>query len=214
MTADPRVSVYVAEDHPLFLAGITQAIKGRADLQFVGSSMLGREALEAIRGRVPDVVVLDLRLPDLDGRAVLDAITRDELGTRVLVLSAHVESELVYEALAAGARGFLSKLTSEQAVCDAIVAVSRGETVIPQELQSGLVAQIRDRHAAERPRLTDREQAILAMLADGLTAPKIAEQLHLSPATVRTHLQSLYDKLGVGTQAAAVAVAIRQGLVD
>jgi two-component system nitrate/nitrite response regulator NarL len=132
----------------------------------------------------------------------------------VLILSAHDESHLVYEAHAAGASGFLSTLTPEATVCDGIAAVARGESVLPQELQPGLLAEIRGRHEADRPRLTDREQEILRLLADGLSAPRIAEALHLSPATVRTYLQGLYEKLGVSTQAAAVAVAMRQGLLE
>lgn len=214
MTRDARVSVYIAEDHPLFLDGLTHAIKGRPDLEFVGSSRDGRQALSDLRALHPDVVVLDLRMPELDGHAVLNAMDRDGLNTKALVLSAHVESHLIYETLEAGASGFLSKLTDEQTVCDAIAAVARGDSVLPQELQPGLLAEIRQRRAEDRPRLTEREQAILVLLADGLTAPKIAEMLHLSPATVRTHLQNLYEKLDVSTQAAAVAVAMRQGLLE
>jgi two-component system nitrate/nitrite response regulator NarL len=214
MTPDQRVSVWLAEDHPLFLNGLTLAVKARPDLLFAGSSTDGRDALAQVRERQPQVLVLDLRLPQLDGHAVLNAITRESIPTRVLVLSAHVESHLVYEALAAGASGFLSKLTPESTVCDGIAAVARGDSVLPQELQPGLLAEIRGRREAERPRLSEREQAVLKLLADGLSAPRIAETLHLSPATVRTYLQNLYEKLGVSTQAAAVAVAMRQGLLE
>jgi two-component system nitrate/nitrite response regulator NarL len=212
--ADRRVSVWLAEDHPLFLNGLTLAVKARPDLEFAGSSTDGREALARVREARPDVLVLALRLPELDGAAVLNAISREELPTKVLVLSAHVESHLVYDALAAGASGFLSKLTPEQVVCDGIAAVARGESVLPQELQPGLLAEIRGRREADRPRLSEREQEILRLLAEGLSAPHNAQTLHLSPATVRTYLQSLYEKLDVSTQAAAVAVAMRQGLLE
>src|SRR3712207_2424854 len=98
-----RVTVYVAEDHPLFRKALVAAIKRRPDLEHTGSAATGREALEAIRAEAPDVLVLDMRLPDLDGQSVLNAITRDGLGTKVLVVSGHIEGNVVYDALAAGA---------------------------------------------------------------------------------------------------------------
>lgn len=214
MNAGPRLTVVLAEDQPLFLRGLTLAVKARGTLELVGSAADGRRALELVREQQPDVLVLDLGLPLLDGRAVLEAVARDALPTRVLVLSAQVESGLVYDTLAAGASGFLSKLTPEAAVCDAIVAIARGESVLPRELQAGLLAEIRARRPDGPPPLTEREQAVLALLAAGLTAPRISEELHLSPATVRSHLQRLYEKLGVSTQAAAVAAALRQGLIE
>lgn len=214
MGDSPRITVYVADDHPLFLAGVVRAIKERPDLELVGCSVDGRQALEGITALKPAVAVLDLRMPGLDGMAVLNAIIRDELPTRVLVLSAHVESTLVFDSLAAGASGFKSKMAGDQAVCEAIVAIARGEPVLPQELQPGLLDEIRHRRVRDRVRLTSRELEILRLLAEGLAAPRIAEELHLSPATVRSHLQNLYEKLEVSTQAAAVAAAMRQGLLE
>jgi two-component system nitrate/nitrite response regulator NarL len=209
-----RVTVYVADDHPLFLDGLAKAIRARPELELVGSSDDGRVALSDIVDLAPAVAVLDLRMPTLDGLRVLNALRRDGLPTAALILSAHVESTVVYEALAAGARGYLSKLTSEQAVCEAIAAVARGETVLPPEVQPALLDEIRRRGTPDRPLLTDREHEVLRLLADGSAVPRIADQLHLSPATVRTHLQNLYEKLGVSSQAAAVASAMRLGLLE
>jgi len=152
-----RVTVYVADDHPLFLDGLTKAIRARPELELVGSSDDGRVALSDIVDLAPAVAVLDLRMPTLDGLRVLNALRRDGLPTAPLILSAHVESTLVYEALAAGARGYLSKLTSEQAVCEAIGAVARGETVLPPEVQPALLEEIRRRGTPDRPLLSDRE---------------------------------------------------------
>ncbi len=209
-----RVTVYVADDHPLFLDGLAKAIRARPELELVGASDDGRVALSDIAELAPAVAVLDLRMPTLDGLRVLNALRRDGLPTAALILSAHVESTLVYEALAAGARGYLSKLTSEQAVCEAIGAVARGETVLPPEVQPALLDEIRRRGTPDRPLLSEREHEVLCLLADGSAVPRIAEQLHLSPATVRTHLQNLYEKLGVSSQAAAVASAMRLGLLE
>ena len=213
MPAD-RVTVYVAEDHPLFRKALIAAIKHRPDLAFVGSAAAGRPALEDIRTLSPDVLVLDMRLPDIDGLTVLNAITRDGLTTKVLVVSAHIESNIVYEALETGAAGFMSKLTDEQEVCDAIVTVARGDPVLPGELQAGVLEEIRARRDPGWPRLTDRELVIVRLLASGYTPPGIADELQISAATVRSHLQSLYAKLEVSTQAAAVAAAMRAGLLE
>ena len=209
-----RVSVYVADDHPLFLTGLTTAVRERPELELVGSSDDGRVALDEITALKPAVAVLDLRMPTLDGLRVMNALRRDGSTTAALILSAHVESSLVYEALAGGARGYLSKLAGEQAVCEAIVAVARGDTVLPPEIQPHLLEEIRRRGTPDRPLLSDREREVLRLLADGSAVPVIAEQLHLSPATVRTHLQNLYEKLGVSSQAAAVASAMRLGLLE
>ena len=209
-----RVTVYVAEDHPLFRKALVAAIKHRPDLEFVGSADGGRLALEEIRALHPDVLVLDMRLPDIDGQSVIAAIARDGLDTKVLVVSAHIESNVVYEALQAGAAGFISKLTDEQDICDAIVTVARGDVVLPRELQAGILGEIRARRDPGWPRLTDRELVVVRLLAAGHTAPAIADELQLSAATVRSHLQSLYSKLEVSTQAAAVAAAMRAGLLE
>ena len=146
---------------------------------------------------------------------MLEAVKRDRLGTRVILLSAHVGSEVVYQAVAAGASGYLSKEAEAGQICDAVVAVARGETVLAPQIQAALAGEIQ-RHAdlRERPALSEREREVLVRIADGLSAPEIGAQLHLSPATVKTHLQSLYDKLGVSERAAAVAEAMRRGLLE
>ena len=134
--------------------------------------------------------------------------------TRVVLLSAFVDSALAYRALGVGAAGYLSKDSTGERICDAIAAVSRGETVLDPEVQAGVAHEIRLRVEDERPALTSREREILRLTADGCSAPQIAERLYLSPNTVRTHLQHLYDKLGVSDRAAAVAEAMRQRLLE
>ena len=117
-------------------------------------------------------------------------------------------------ALRAGARGYLTKDADASELCDAISAVARGRTVLAPQLQAGIAGEIRLRAVHERPFLSDRESEILKLVADGLTAPEIGRRIHLSTATIKTHLQHLYDKLGVSERAAAVAVAMRRGLVE
>jgi len=191
-----------------------EAVRARAELEFVAEAATGRAALEEIRRSRPDVAVLDMRMPDLDGSGVLNAVTREELPTRVLFLTAHVDSAAAYEAIGAGAAGYLAKEADGDALCDAIAAVARGETVLASEIQGGIAREIQMRTAEERPVLSPRELEILGLTADGHSAPDIAEKLVLSPATVRTHLQHIYEKLGVSDRAAAVAEAMRRGLVE
>lgn len=210
-----RVSVMVADDHPLFRDGIARAVRDRPDLQLVGEAGSGREALELIRELRPAVAVIDLSLPELDGLEVLNAIRRDDLPTRTLILSASTEGELVHQAVASGASGYLSKSATRADVCDAVAAIARGEMVLDPALQTALLAQVRARGVDDtRPVLTAREREILVLMADGLSAPAIGERLYLSPATVKTHMGHMYEKLGVSDRAACVAEAMRRGLLE
>jgi two-component system nitrate/nitrite response regulator NarL len=200
-----RVRVFVADDHPMFRSAVVDAVKRRPELEFVGDAADGRAALEAIRAELPDVAVLDVRMPLLDGPGVLNAVVRDGLPTRVLLLTAEADAARVYDALGAGAAGCLLKDADAGALCDAILAVGRGETVLAPGVHSAVAREIRLRSADDRPILSPREREILGFIAEGLSAPAIAERLTLSPATVRTHLQHLYDKLGVSDRANASA---------
>jgi two-component system nitrate/nitrite response regulator NarL len=209
-----RISVVVADDHPVYREGIVRAFKERPDLELLGEAATGREALEMVRALGPDVAVLDMKMPDLDGRQVLGAIRRDVLPTRVIFVSAYVDSELVYAALGTGASGYLSKDATRQEICDAVVAVARGDAALARAVHDGLVREIQLRSTPDAPALSTREHEILELTADGLSAPEIGRRLYLSPATVKSHLQHLYGKLGVSDRAAAVAEAMRRGLLE
>lgn len=210
-----RVSVVVADDHPLFREGIERAVRERPDLQLVGAAADGREALAQIRELTPQVAVLDVRLPDLDGLQVLNAVVRDGLPTRVLFLSASGDPEVVYRAVQGGAAGYFRKEADRDAILNGIAAVASGRTAIEPELQAGVFDQIRLRGTSEeRPILTAREREVLALMADGLSGPQIAQRLIVAPPTVKTHQARLYEKLGVSDRAAAVAEAMRRGLLE
>lgn len=214
-TRPRRVSVLVADDHPLYREGIVRAVKDRPDLELVGEAADGREALDRIKELTPDVAVLDIRMPELEGTQVLSALRRDGVATEVLFLSAFMESELAYKTVAEGAKGYLSKESSRQEICDAIITVARGGTALAAEVQAGLAQEIQDRERSDgRPNLTPRETQVLSMIAEGMSAPEIAKRIHLSPTTVKTHLHTLYEKLGVSDRAAAVAEAMRRGLLE
>jgi len=214
-TKPERVTVVVADDHPIYREGIVRAINERPDLDLVGEAADGRQALDQIQELSPQVAVLDIRMPGLDGTQVLSAMRRDGLETEVLFLSAFMEPELAYRTVASGARGYLSKESSRHEVCEAIVTIARGGTALAAEAQAGLAREIQERErTGGRPQLTDREQEVLNFVAEGLSAPDIGKQIHLSTTTVKSHLHSLYEKLGVSDRAAAVAEAMRRGLLE
>jgi two-component system nitrate/nitrite response regulator NarL len=209
------VRVIVADDHPIYREGIVRAVNERDDLELVAEASEGNEALEAIRRLQPDVAVLDIRMPGLDGTQVLGKMRGDGIESQVLFLSAFLEPELAYRTVAAGARGYLSKESSRQQICDAIATVARGETAFAREVEEGLRSAV-ERRGLEgvAPELTPREQDVLRLIADGATVAEIANRIHLGTATVKTHLRTLYDKLGVSDRAAAVAEAMRRGILE
>ena len=147
-----RIGVVVADDHPLFREGLERAVRGRPELELLWAAGEGREALERIRVLAPDVAVLDVRLPGLDGFEVLNALVRDGSGTRVVFLSATAEQELVYRAVQAGARGYFRKETDREAILDGINAVAHGRTALDPELQAGVLEQIRLRRPSRTVR--------------------------------------------------------------
>ena len=213
-TKTRRVRIYVADDHPLYREGVVRAIKERPDFELVGEAGDGKQALSDIERLKPDVAVLDVKMPGVDGIRVLNAVERDGIETRVVFLSAYLDSAVVYRALAAGAAGYLSKDSNRQSICDAVAAVARGDAVFAPEIQGGIAREIRMRENDGRPTLTPREREILNLTAEGCTAPEIGRRLYLSPTTVKTHLQHLYEKLGVSDRAAAVAEAMRRVLLE
>jgi two-component system, NarL family, nitrate/nitrite response regulator NarL len=211
-----RTSVVIADDHPLYAQALARVVKQRPDLELVGQFERGREALEGVRDLRPDVALVDVRMPELDGIQLANAVARDELSTRVLLISGEGAAPNAYEAIGAGAAGYISKLAKPDEIGDAIQTVARGGTILSGEVQTALAGEVRQRSATERggPSLSPREREILGMIAEGESAPGIANRLHLAPTTVRTHLQHLYEKLGVSDRAAAVATAMRLGLVE
>lgn len=206
--------MYIAEDHPVFQEAVARAIKARPEFELAGTAADGRTALEEIRVRPPGVALLDLRLPGLDGLEIVRAIQRESLPTRVVVLSADSSRTYVYDALKLGAAGFLTKAATLNEICDTLAAVARGETVLSPDIQSGLVSELRDRDQPARSLLSEREAQVLRLIAEGLSGPEIGARLYISSSTVKTHVKSVLEKLGVNDRAAAVAEAMRRGLID
>lgn len=208
------VRVLVADDHPVFREGMVRALQASGGAEVVAEAGDGRTALATIAAEQPDVALLDYRLPELDGIDVVRAVVRDGLPTRVLMLSAHDESSVVYEALQAGACGYLLKEATREEIVAAVFAVARGESVLPAEVAAGLVGEIRLRSPSSAPVLTDREREIMRLIAAGRSSAEIAETLFIGVTTVKTHTQHVFEKLGVSDRAAAVAEALRRRLIE
>jgi two-component system, NarL family, nitrate/nitrite response regulator NarL len=160
------------------------------------------------------VAVLDRSLATVSGDQILRAVGRDGLGTRVILIAGEPAARVVYSAIANGAAGYLTTDADARQLCEAISAVARGRTVLAPELQAGVAGEIRLRELEYRPLLSDRERQTLKLVAEGLSAPQIGRRLHVSTGTVKTHLAHLYEKLGVKERAAAVAEAMRRGLLE
>ncbi|SLI87836.1 Possible nitrate/nitrite response transcriptional regulatory protein NarL (LuxR family) [Mycobacteroides abscessus subsp. bolletii] len=207
------VRVVVGDDHPLFREGVVRALTASGQITVVAEAENGAGALELIREHRPDVALVDYRMPELDGTQVAAAVRRDELPTRVL-LSAHDDAAIVYRALEEGAAGFLSKESTRTELVGAVLDCARGRDVVAASLTAGLAGEIRKRTQPAGPSLSTREREVLRMIAAGQTVPAIARALFLAPSTVKTHVQRLYEKLGVGDRAAAVAEAMRRGLLE
>ena len=209
-----KVRVVVADDHPLFREGLVRALTGSGLVEVVGEAEDGPSALALIKEHAPQVALLDHQMPGMDGGQVAAAAQRDELPTRVLLVSANNDPAIVYHALQQGAAGFLPKESSRSEIVNAVIDCAEGRDVVAPALASGLAMEIRRRAEPTGPTLSAREREVLNLIAEGNSIPMIAKQLFLAPSTVKTHVQRLYEKLGVSDRAAAVAEAMRRRLVE
>jgi two-component system nitrate/nitrite response regulator NarL len=209
-----KVRVVVGDDHPMFRDGVVRALVSSGSIDVVAEAADGLAALEAIRTHLPQVALLDYRMPGMDGAEVAAAVQRDELPTRVLLVSAHDESEIVFRALQEGAAGFLPKESSRSELVNAVLDCAKGRDVVAPSLAAGLVGEIRRRAEPEGPVLSPRERDVLKLIASGSSIPAMAKELFLAPSTVKTHVQRLYEKLGVNDRGAVVAEAMRRKLLD
>lgn len=214
LTSERRIEVVVVDDHPFFRDGVSRGLTNSGLITVVAEAENGRDGLAAIAEHKPQVAVVDYQMPDLDGIAVTQAVVRDALPTKVLLLSAITDSPVVFRALEVGASGYLSKDARRAEIVDAVLSVAQGRTVVPPELAGSLAQEIRSRAQPAGPALSEREMQVLRGFARGLSIPQLAKELYLGASTVKTHTQRLYEKLGVSDRAAAVAEGMRRGLLE
>src|SRR2546421_8957755 len=210
----PRpVRVLVADDHPAMRGALARLVREHQELELVGEAGDGEQAMEMVEALTPDVALLDVRMPRLDGLRLLRRLRAEGSRVRVLLISGSDDSEMAHEAIGLGAAGFLSKDAEEAEICEAILEVAHGRSVLSLALQSGVLDLIRD-HSGGVVQLSARERELLELAADGFTTGEIAKRLYLSPNTVKTYWQRLYEKLGAKDRASAIAEAIRRGLLQ
>jgi len=207
-------SVVVADDHPVYLEALSRAVEASTELTLAGTASDGAEAIELIRRVRPDVAVLDVEMPVHDGPTVAARLVALEVPTRVLFLSAHRDGATVYDALATGGYGYVTKDASMRQIQEAVLRVASGVRSLGPDVEHQIIEEIQARADRQTLELTAREHSVLELAVKGLTVVAMGKQLHLSPATIKVHLSTLYAKLGVGDRASAVAEAIRRGLVQ
>lgn len=207
-------SVVLADDHPVYLDALSRAVEAAPELSLVGTATDGGEAIDVIQRVRPDVAVLDVEMPIYTGPAVAARLATMALPTRVLFLSAHRDGATVYDALAVGAYGYVTKDASMRQIQDAVLRVASGVRSLGPDVEHQIIEEIQARAERQMIDLTERERSVLELAVKGLTVVGMGKQLHLSPATIKVHLSTLYAKLGVSDRARAVAEAIRRGLVQ
>ena len=222
MTAPPGrapIRVAVVDDQPLVRAGLRTLIAAEDDLELVGEAGDGASGLRLVRSYRPDVVLCDIRMPGTDGLALLAAVTGEEslAGVRVVMLTTFELDEYVFEALRSGASGFLLKDAEPTALLEAIRVVAEGGSLLAPSVTRRVIEHFGRAAQAPEPhpllgQLTDREREMVGWVATGLSNSEIAERLHLSPDTVRTHVSRAMLKLGARDRAQLVVIGIRSGL--
>lgn len=215
--SDP-VRVVIADDHDLARAGLRSMLARERDVEIVGEAVNGQEAVSLCRRLQPDLLLTDVRMPELDGLAVTRAIKERQPQISVIIVTMHEDPEYLFEALKAGAAGYLLKGASHREIVTAVRQVARGEMLLQPELTTRLLHRLAGeaKVQAEAPRaeLTAREREVLQLLATGQTNREIARQLVVSPGTVKTHIEHIIRKLDVSDRTQAAVRGIQLGLVS
>jgi two-component system, NarL family, response regulator YdfI len=210
------IKILIADDHLIIRQGLRLILETEADFELIGEASDGAEALDLCQKLNPDVVLMDLRMPNMDGLTAIERLRAKQPGIAVVILTTFNEDELMFRGLQAGARGYLLKDTDRSTLFNTIRAAARGETLLKPEIMAKVLA-LTNRPAApqsnEPVNLTDRELEVLQSVARGERSKEIAVQLGISERTVKAHLASIYGKLGVDSRAAAIAVAAQMGLL-
>ena len=206
------------DDHEITRSGLRRMLAGEPDLKIIGEADSGREAIELCRQLQPNLVLMDIRMPDLDGIAATRAIKQQCPQTSVIMVTIYENPDYLYQALKAGAAGYLLKDATKQQVVQAVRQVLQGESLLPPELAIQLLQCLTAETVQRSPEplvepLTRREEEVLRLLAEGLTNPEIAYQLEVSLATVKVHVGHIIAKLGVSDRTQAAVRAIQLGLL-
>jgi two-component system NarL family response regulator len=205
--SEPRIRVLVVDDHPLMRIGLRARIEAESDMEVVAEAGDGPAAIAAYTAHKPDIMLLDLRLPGMDGPQIITVIRQDDPGAKIIILTTYDADEDVYRAVQAGARGYLLKGTFAEGIMEAIRNVNAGRRLIAPEV----AARLADRVSS--PSLTSREVAVLELVAKGMSNKEIGAALFVSETTIKYHLKNIYAKLGASDRTEAALVATQRGIL-
>lgn len=208
------IRVLVADDHPIVRSGIVGLLTDAEGIEVVGEAETGTGAVDRALGLRPDLVLMDLRMPGLDGTEATLAITAELPETRVLVLTTYESDDHILGAIEAGASGYLLKAAPSEEIVAGVRAVVAGETVLAPSIAASLVKQMRQRDDSSAITLSPRETEVLRLVAAGKSNPQIGRELFIGEATVKTHLLHTYEKLGVSDRTQAVLRALDLGVIE
>ncbi len=213
------IKVILADDHQVLRESLAAVLENGKGIQVIGQAENGRKVIQLARRLKPDIVVMDIHMPELNGVEAARQISTDLPQVQIIMLSMYVSKEHIYQAFQAGARGYLLKETSVSEVIDAIKQVAEGKRFISRALADTVIDEYflhRQGPSAESPleRLSDRERQILQLVAEGKSSREIAEMLHLAISTVSTYRSRLMKKLGVGDLPELIRFAVKHGLID
>jgi len=207
MAKQDKIRVLVADDHPIVRHGVIANVTPQDDMTVVAEAGDGVEALALIKEHLPDVVLLDLRMPGMDGLDVIAEVNSARLESKVIIMTTFESEEDVHRAMKAGARGYLLKDSSQEEILDAIRRVSLGETYLPARIVQKVAEGMR------KPELSPREVEVLQWVAAGKSNKEIGVQLFIAEGTVKTHVKNVLEKLSVVGRTGAIREAVRRGLV-
>src|SRR3984885_820654 len=214
----PAVRILVADDHAIFRDGLRKLLEGSDDVSIIGEASNGNEAIKMMAKLKPDILLLDLRMPEKDGLGVLEEINFDTVTTRVIVLTAAEDDRDVVRAMRLGARGVVLKQSASDLLLKSIRKVNDGEIWLDNRMTAEVIDAFKKSSEAgqrrEKPLLSDREKEIVQLVAQGFRNREIGEKLFISEQTVKNHLHNIFDKLGVSDRLELALYAIHHRLID
>ena len=210
------IKILVVDDHPVVREGISAMLQHEPDFRIVGEASNGREAIDRARELEPDVVLMDLRMPEIDGVEAISRIKAEKPETKFIILTTYSDDEYIFKGIAAGARAYLLKDAPREELFRAIRTVSHGESLIQPVVASKVLDRLVElsQKTASPEALSEREIEVLKLMAKGVSNKDIADQLSITQSTVKTHITSIFQKLDVTTRTEAVTTALKKGIIQ
>ncbi len=210
------IKILIVDDHPVVREGIGSMLKREPDFKILGEASNGLEAIEKVQELSPDVVLMDLRMPEMDGVEAMIRIKEEKPEVKFIILTTFSDDEYIFKGIAAGARAYLLKDAPRDELFKAIRAVSKGESLIQPVVASRVLDRLAElsKKSAPSETLSEREIEVLKLMASGVSNKDIADQLSITQSTVKTHITSIFQKLNVTTRTEAVTNALKKGLIQ